>query len=219
MRRNSNKPGRGEKSSLAEKAYQMLLDQLLTKRLVPGMVINRREIAADLRMSVAPVLEAIIQLQADGFLDSLPRKGTLVRGVHLENFRGQLLLREAIECECARLYCGKRVTDAEALLRPLAEAADVSEQKTLIDLWKAELPFHSALVRLTKCEALIEVYAKAMQRKLFSAIHLFMGGEAFGGGDHVALLQGLQTSNPDRAEKLIREHLRYRKERLFEPMG
>jgi DNA-binding GntR family transcriptional regulator len=204
-------------SSLAEEAYQILLDQLLTKKLMPGILINRRAIATDLGMSVAPVLEAIIQLQSEGFLKSIPRKGTLVCAVHLEGFRGQLLLREAIECEAARLYCGKPVIEA-AHLAALAVAADVSQQKPLVELWKAELAFHTALIALTQCDTLIQTYAKTMQRKLFSSAHLFLGGEAFGGGDHAALLCGLQTTDPDGAERLIRAHLHFKKERLFEPL-
>ena len=204
--------------SLAEQAYQRLLDQLLTKKLLPGMLVNRRAIAAELKMSVAPVIEAIIQLQAEGFLASIPRKGTLVESVRLDSFRGQLLLREAIECEAARFYCGKLVSEATHL-ESLAVAADTSQAKPLVELWKSEFAFHTALIALTKCDALIETHAKVMQRKLFSSAHLFLGGEAFGGGDHVVLLRGLQAPDPDRAEKLIRAHLRFKKERLFEPLS
>jgi DNA-binding GntR family transcriptional regulator len=205
--------------SLAEKAYQKLLDRLLTKKLVPGMLINRRTIASELGMSVAPVLEAIIQLQAEGFLETIPRKGTLVRAVHLSNFRGQLLLREALECEAARFYCGTPVTQEIDELNKLAVAADISQKYTLVDLWKAEYAFHTALVKLANCEPLTEAYFKVMQRKIFSSAHLFLGGEAFGGGNHVALVKALQVKDPDRAERLVRQHLRYKKERLFEPVG
>lgn len=204
--------------SLAEKAYQELLDQLLAKKLLPGMLVNRRAIATELKMSVAPVLEAIIQLQAEGFLESIPRKGTLVRGVHLDDFRGQLLLREAIECEAARIYCGKPVAGAKGL-KALAEAADLSEKRPLIELWKAESAFHTALIELTRCEVMIDAFSKIMQRKIFSSAHLFLSGEAFGGGDHVVLLRKLCAANADQAEKLIRAHLRFRKERLFEPLS
>ena len=205
-------------TSLASKAYQLLLDQLLTKKLVPGMVLKRREIAQQLDMSVAPVLEAIIQLQSDGFLESIPRQGTLVRAVHLQDFRGNLLLREAIECEAARIYGGKLVSEA-LNLPELAARADASESKPIESLWRAECDFHTALVSLTQCDLLVETFGKVMQRKLFSSLHLFLGGEAFGGGDHRTLLRELQTSNPDRAEALIRMHLRMRKEALFETIG
>ena len=206
-------------TSLAEKAYQILLERLLTKKLVPGMLINRRTLSGELGMSVAPVLEAIIQLQAEGFLETIPRRGTLVRAVHLSNLRGQMLLREALECEAARFYCGAPVAAAADTLRALGEATDISEGRTLVELWKAEYAFHTALVKLANCEALTEAFAKVMQRKIFSAAHLLLSGEAFGGGNHVALVKKLQTKDPDQAERLIREHLRYKKEKLFERMG
>lgn len=218
LRSHSRNRNSAERTSLSEQAYQMLLDQLLSKKLLPGMLINRRAIAAELKMSVAPVLEATIQLEAEGFLESIPRKGTLVRSVHLEDFRGQLLLREALECEAARFYCGKLVAGA-AHLEPLAVAADSSQERTLVELWKAESAFHTGLVSLTACAPLIDAYTKVMQRKIFSSAHLFLGGEAFGGGNHVVLLRSLRTADPDRAERLIRAHLRYKKERLFEPLA
>lgn len=208
----------GEHISMAETAYQMLLDRLLSKQLVPGMIINRRGIANELKMSVAPVLEAIVQLQSEGFLESIPRKGTLVRAVHLENFRGQLLLREALECEAARLYCGEPVRKA-LHLEALAMEADISEKgKPFVALWKAELALHTALVELTACQPYVDAYRKVMQRKLFTSAHLFLSGEAFAGGNHVTLIRELRTDDPDRAEKLIRDHLRFKKDQLFQPV-
>ena len=124
-------------------------------------------------------------------------------------------MREALECEAARYYCGPPV--AASQLDSLARAADAAEKKTFVELWKAELAFHSSLVALTECDALIDAYKKVMERKLFASVNLFLGGEAFTGGNHVVLLRELRTEDPDRAEKLIREHLRFNKERLFLP--
>lgn len=200
--------------SLAEKAYNLLLERLMTRKLAPGMLLNRRELAAELKMSVAPVLEAIVQLQAEGFVESIARKGTLVRPVDFESLRGQLLLREALECQAARLYCGEPISKATHLAA-LAAAADAGEKQSFVQLWRAEFAFHSALMGLTGCAPLIEAYRGVMQRKLFASINLFLAGEAFAGGDHTALIRGLRTEDPDKAEHLIRVHLRFNKDRLF----
>ena len=42
---------------LSETIYETLLDMLTKGELMPGEIINRREIAARLGVSVAPVLE------------------------------------------------------------------------------------------------------------------------------------------------------------------
>jgi DNA-binding GntR family transcriptional regulator len=128
------------------------------------------------------------------------------------------LLREALECEAARIYAGGPVRRA-AHLDALAAAADRSERThSLMDLWQAEFAFHRALVGLVGSAPFAEAYEKIMQRKLFVSAQLFLSGEAFVGGNHVALLAALRAADADRAERLVREHLRSKKERLFEPL-
>jgi DNA-binding GntR family transcriptional regulator len=163
-------------------------------------------------------LEAVIQLQAEGFLVSLPRRGTLVRTVDFESLRGLFLVREALECQAARIYCGDILRDATHL-DELAAVADAGEEKSITELWRAESAFHSSLVAATKFKPLIGAHTKAMQRKLFASIHLLLAGEAFAGGNHVLLLRGLRKDDPDQAEKRIRRHLRFNKERLGLPGG
>ncbi len=201
--------------SLSEKAYNHIVNRLLTNDLAPGDILNRREIALELRMSVAPVLEAIVQLENEEFLESKPRKGTLVRSIRREDLSGQLVLREALECEAARIFCGKPVIEADHILRPLAEATDhtsINERER----WIAESAFHSALVELTKCRALINTFEKVMRRKLFFAVNLYHRSHpSHDDASHLELLENLHTEDPDVAERAIRQHLRAGKEELF----
>ena len=45
-------------SSLASRVYDDILNRILTGQLAPGEIFNRRQTAAELGVSVAPVLEA-----------------------------------------------------------------------------------------------------------------------------------------------------------------
>ena len=56
---------------------------------------------------------------------------------------------------------------------------------------------------------------KVMQRKLFASVNLLLEGEAFTGGHHVSLIRELRVADSDRAEVVVREHLRYNKDRLL----
>jgi len=67
------------KASLSKEVYQEILSRLMDNRLVPGNILNRRKVAKELGVSVAPVLEALKQLEMEGFLESIPRKGTIVK--------------------------------------------------------------------------------------------------------------------------------------------
>lgn len=202
--------------SLSQKAYNHIVNRLLSNDLAPGDILNRRAIADELKMSVAPVLEAIVQLENEEFLESKPRKGTLVRSIRHEDLSGQLILREAIECEAARIYCGKPVLKAQAAMKSLAEQIDhtaINERER----WNAEATFHGALVALTNCKALVSTFEKVMRRRLFFAINLYHRSHpSQKDASHVELLKSLTTEDPDAAERAIREHLRAGKEELYE---
>jgi DNA-binding GntR family transcriptional regulator len=194
------------KEALSELAYKHIVDLLLTSRLSPGDLINRRQIAADLKISVAPVLEAMLQLENDGFLQSIPRKGTLVKSIKPEDVRGELILREAFECQAARLYCGAPVRAERERLAKLARAVEASRGNEA-DIWQAEFNFHYALVQLTECPALIRAYEKVMRRKLYISLNIYLQvhPESYH-DDHLQLLDALTVADPDLAEHAMRRH-------------
>lgn len=201
--------------SLSQKAYDYLLEKLMTNQLAPGDLLNRREIAEELKISVAPVLEAVVQLEADGILESIPRKGTRVCGVRMEDLRGQIIIREALECAAARIYCGKRLQENQAELEVLAIKADKSSKDIRVG-WNVESEFHCALVDLAGVPMLMNAFTNVMRKKLFMGIQLYQQVHPEGVRDsHIRLLDALKSASPDEAERLIRNHIRNGKEALF----
>lgn len=67
-----------ENTSLAEQAYQLLEEQLVTLKLEPGAVIGERDLVDKAGIGRTPVREAIQKLSAQGLLQVLPRKGLVV---------------------------------------------------------------------------------------------------------------------------------------------
>lgn len=196
------------KLSLSEKAYNHLVNKLLSRELSPGDIINRRQVATELRMSVAPVLEAMVQLQNDGFVESIQRKGTIVKSIRLEDLRGLVIVREALEVEAARFFCGPRITQDFDRLRQLAQKLEDACTQPEIS-WKLDFEFHRALVELAECPALLSIYDKVMMHKLFLGQNLLVsvhGGPSH--HSHLQLLEELQTRNADKAGQSIRRHIR-----------
>jgi DNA-binding GntR family transcriptional regulator len=69
---------RRENHSLAEQAYRLLEEQLVTLRLAPGELVAEKDLVARLDIGRTPVREAIQRLSAEGLLQVLPRKGLMV---------------------------------------------------------------------------------------------------------------------------------------------
>jgi len=110
--------------SLADQAYHLILDQMLRGSLPLGSVLSRRKLAEQFQMSLVPVAQALQRLEIEGLLESRPRAGTRVKVPTAQEIRGQFELRQALECQSARL-CAERATFRERLeLRRLAANVD-----------------------------------------------------------------------------------------------
>lgn len=198
-------------NSLKQKAYQAILDRILSQALLPGDILNRRAVAGELGMSTAPVLEAMLQLDAEGFLETLPRKGTRVRIVRPADVQGMLIVREALECQGARLCCGEPVRRELPRLERLAKRVEADWQRDSQVQWQAELELHRALMEQAGCPALLQTFDKLMSRAFFFLVNQALATPAVTPQphhSHLALLQALCTFDPDAAEAVMRKHLR-----------
>jgi DNA-binding GntR family transcriptional regulator len=174
-------------------------------------------VAAELGISIAPVLEAMVRLEAEGLLTSLPRKGTQVRLVRPEDTADQLVLREAIECQAARMYCGAPIEGAETQLKELGSAVDNSNEGA-VKLWQCEIAFHRRLVELSGSRALLGAFQQAMHLGTLCAVNFYSDLHPADNpqGNHIILVDSLKTTDPELAEKAMREHLRGGKKQLFQ---
>jgi DNA-binding GntR family transcriptional regulator len=207
------------KSSLSDEVYERLLAKLVNSELVPGHIINRREVAEELGVSVAPVLEAFLRLERDGYVETIPRKGTLVKPVEKDAFFEQLVMREAIECEAARLYCGKAVRESRERLEPLARRIDEADAGAP-GRWNFEIEFHGELVALARCKVLDAEFLRTIRLGTFYNMHrvfieMYRTGGDYENQSHAVLLDNLEREDPDFAEGVVRDHLRSGNRRLF----
>jgi len=203
------------KNSLSQDIYLKLLNKLYTSELVPGDILNRRDVANMFGVSVAPVLEALLQLELEGFMDSFPRKGTVVKPIRREDVYGQLIVREAIECQAARLYCGKPVKENQERL--LTEASKLENTDNDVpDRWKMELDFHRTLVGLSECDALIREFSRSIRLGVFYRLNrVIPESDKLEHLSHSELVKKLAVSDADTAEQIIRRHLRSGKKHAF----
>ncbi|MDI6619651.1 MAG: GntR family transcriptional regulator [Clostridiales bacterium] len=194
-------------SSLASSIYEKLLKKILNNEIPAGEFINRREIAEQMNVSVAPVMEAMILLENDGLLETMPRKGTRVSLVCNEDISGYLVVREALECTAARMICGEKIADAMDDLIPLARAVDASPHRSMT-YFRKDYEFHTSLVRLSGCEILEKEHERITKLGLFyNTNKLVSPNDAATRYSHVELLNQLKEADPDKAYSIMRSHI------------
>jgi len=204
---------------LSRGVYNKILEKLMVGELHPGQIINRRQIAGEFGVSVAPVLEAMLLLEHEGMLETIPRKGTQVRLIRQEDILGQFILRDALECKAARLYWDKPLLNAYDDLTVFARQVDLASEDLLED-WRQEILFHKELVSLAGVPALTAAFDRTMKLNLFFTMARTVPPEKKHNRDnHEVLIHRLKdSSSADEAEEIIRTHVWYAKEYMLEPL-
>lgn len=111
-------------NTLSAQVFEALRDEILGGTLTPGTRLVRRDLGARLGVSPIPVAEALFRLERDGLVESKPRSGAMVKRLSLEGVRNDQILRQALECEAARLSA-ENASDAQLQeLYRLADALD-----------------------------------------------------------------------------------------------
>lgn len=196
-----------KRDSLQRVVYGRLITMFMNKELIPGQVLNRRQLAEDMNVSVAPVLEALVLLEQEGFVSTLPRKGTIVSPAKDSDIFGHLVVREALEVEAASLYCGEKVRANYEELRAYAARMDELPVDSL-EHAKMEIIFHASLVNLAGIKSLFHEFVRINRVGFFYKINTMRSTPWTESQLHVDLVDNLCTDNALKAEECIRYHIR-----------
>lgn len=137
--------------SLREQVYDWLRRRLDDGRLAPGSSLDLDAIALELGVSRTPLRDALIQLECEGFVEILPRRGVRVARVTLDDVRDLYQLVGALEAAALR-EVGSRLSDREIermaeLDRGMARALD---ERDFARFYELNLGLHD--VFLDRCE-------------------------------------------------------------------
>lgn len=195
------------KESLTLHIYNDLLEKFLSNEMAPGTIIDRKALAEEYQVSIAPVRDALQRLTLEGFVETKSRSATVVKAITREDIFGTLAMREALESQVARMICGETVRQNMDLL--LEAAKTVDNCTDIMDYWKADISFHRTFVELCNCRLLINSYSQIMNIGNFYQINsFFMNHDPEKRESHISLIANLSNDDPDFAEAAIRKHLK-----------
>lgn len=194
----------------SDAAYRVIRSMVLDLRLAPGDVVNEQSLANDLGFGRVPVREALARLAHDRFITVVPRRGTSVSALSLEDVLDMFEAREAIQCGVAYIAAGK-ATDRDLLtLRELVSAADLARASSDTDHFlEADHAVHMFLVHLIRNPLLQD----AAERLLLHNLRFWRWYWAKTAAttetmmSHDDLLAALEDRAADRAETAMRQHL------------
>lgn len=134
----------------ADAAYRFLRKAILTNEIPVGFQATEVEIAARLGMSRTPVHEAMARLQEEGFVQILPRRGILVKGLSpadLLEIYDILIGLEGAAAERLALEGGSAISDIVHVLEDFTSRMERALEAGDLAAWAdADEAFHDTLV-------------------------------------------------------------------------
>jgi DNA-binding GntR family transcriptional regulator len=131
---------------LSDGLYQALKSEIATGVLSPGQRLVEADLARRYQLSQAPVREALRRLAHEGLVLHLPRRGTFVSTISVDEARRSYALRAVLEEFAAREFCRHAHADATAdlaeILEQMETAAADDDLQGVIDL---DIRFHQGV--------------------------------------------------------------------------
>lgn len=183
---------------------------IISGAIKPGERINEAEIARQMQISRAPIREAIRQLEQDGLLVSVPRRGTFVVTLSREDVEEVYTLRADIESRAVRHALPRLDADQLARLESLvAEMQSAAEADNLPRTVEADIQFHRTLIKASGWPHFMKIWEGLHPQTLtfYTISTLTDWLPPVHAQRHVPVLEALRSGSPDRAEAAIREHI------------
>jgi len=171
--------------------------------------LDERQLSEDLGVSRTPIREALCRLEQEGFVRTVPRKGAFVARKSKKEILEIITVWAALESMAARLVC-EHASDAqiESLRRMFATFKESQVEAKIDEYSETNIRFHQSIVKISGCTLL-----KRMAENLFVHmrwIRMRTIGEDHRASrsiiDHMHIIEALEARDPDRAERLVREH-------------
>lgn len=200
-----------EHIDLSERVYDEIKMQILSGSLVPGQKIVQEKLAQEIGVSRTPLLKALQQLESELLVESIPRRGMIVKQMGPKEIIDAFDCREALEGIAARLT-SEKITEAQLknmkkLFEPFRGIN--CEQPGFPDkaYRKADQRFHEMIIKISDNQVLrrIEMLGNVMlicyNRGLIRPPKDTLI-------EHFAIISAIEQRDGDLAEKEIRTHLR-----------
>ena len=165
-----------------------------------------------------PVTEAIQRLESEGLLESRPQVGTRVRIPTEEDVRDRFVIREALECQSARLFAERATPSQRHELKRMADRVDVLLRRRfqgdhdpdfLFAVNSYHTEFHMRIAAGSGCEGLCQLIEKNNVLVLNWIYDLVDEQPPTSVRFHRDLAEVLSARCPDAAESAMRSHVRW----------
>jgi DNA-binding GntR family transcriptional regulator len=196
-----------ETEDLGRKVYKVLRSMIINGDLRSGEKLVQDELAERLGVSRTPLQFALSKLEQENLVESLPRRGTHVRGYSHKELIDIYDIRCRLEPLAARdAAINATSEDIEGLARLLEAFDEAAKSNDPQALKRTDYEFHMELLRCCGNRFLFDMLATITIIVISNTKSLLKPGER-SNREHHLLLEALRARDPDRAERVMFDHI------------
>lgn len=199
--------------SKTEKVYDLLLESITKRRLLPGERLVERDLAKKLGVSKTPVREALSRLKKEGLAEGTSYHGFFVAQILPEDIIEIYELREVIEGLAARkAAAAKKIKKEQTVqLNSIGRSFEECVRKNDLERYSSlDLEFHNLLAAISKNRRLSQIMQllRNQTRILMSTSVVLPGRVRASLMEHKRIMDAVIARKPDLAEQFVREHIK-----------
>jgi DNA-binding GntR family transcriptional regulator len=202
-----------ESVSLKTRAYEALKRAITSLNIYDAaaeLKLDERDLSARFEISRTPLREALVQLEQEGLVRVVPRRGIFIVRKTKAEILEMITVWAALEGMAARLVTQVASDDEIAELRALHESfySDANIGSHIGEYSDANIRFHQAIIRLSRCALIAQItdglfmHVRAIRhRTIFERDRVKRSLV-----DHMNIIEAIEGRRTETAERLVVEH-------------
>lgn len=196
--------------TMADDIYTNLRSYIIELKIRPGEIVSIKDIATEWNVGRSPVRDALIRLEKEGLITSLPQRGTMISRIDLHRVAEERFLRACLEERVVSLFARQyKEEDIESLKNCLNEQKQSVQSHDCRKLLQCDDNFHKVFFTATDktlCwETLQNVSGHYRRVRLLTILERTILDNII--MQHEEILDCIVTHKEDQLQKLVKSHL------------
>jgi DNA-binding GntR family transcriptional regulator len=200
--------------NLTSRAYRAIKDYILDGRFDENTRLTEEFLSQQLGISKSPVREALTRLESERLIQIEPRRGAHLREFSINEIAELYDLREVLE-----VYAVGRAKLTPALLAALRGCVERSQKHLQVNdkrrYIEEDVNFHALLAAASGNELLTEILRNIQHQVWLFRRKTYDLSRSKATETHAAIVQALEKSDKEEAQRLMREHVTEVRDKLI----
>jgi len=205
--------------SLTQRAYDLLLDSLMKRRIPAGSVLQERRLAEMLQISRTPVREALNRLESEGFVTRKAGRVLVVTELSTRELIETLHVRQILEAESVALACGRIATEELDLMQAAVEHILGQPSPSAEDDWEVDSRFHQGIAQASGNSVLADLICNLRRKTYMFNLHRVPERFEVGHREHLDIIAALRRHDREAARSGIRAHIENVKQSIIRKLS